>query len=124
MLARENRLKKRKSFNYIYRKGRSVGNEYLTLVFVYARGTAKVGFSVSKKVGNSVIRHRVTRQMRAAMRALMPQVRVHNSMIFIAKESMKDISTEVIKDAMDKALAKAGLKNADMIKGVKAENSK
>ena len=113
MLSKDNRLKKRKSFNYIYRKGRVVGGEHLTLVFVYARVKhVKVGFSVSKKVGNSVVRHRATRKMRAACRPLVAQIRDNHTIIFVAKEGIDKAHTNDIGKSMEKVLLKAGLLNS------------
>ena len=62
-------LKKNKDFQFIYRNGKSHGNKYLVM-YLYRREDTRnrVGVSVSKKVGNSVVRHRVTRLIREAYR--------------------------------------------------------
>ena len=53
-------LKKNKDFQYIYRKGKSYANKYLVM-YVLENGTGqnRLGISVSKKVGNSIVRHRL-----------------------------------------------------------------
>ena len=58
-------LKKNKDFQYIYRKGKSYANKYLVM-YVLENGTSqnRLGISVSKKVGNSIVRHRLTRLIR------------------------------------------------------------
>ena len=58
-------LKKNKDFQYIYRKGTSYANKYLVM-YVLENGTGqnRLGISVSKKVGNSIVRHRLTRLIR------------------------------------------------------------
>lgn len=68
-----NSIKKNDEFRYIYRKGKSYANKYL--VMYIADRTAgsringnRIGISVSKKVGNSVVRHRVTRKIREIYR--------------------------------------------------------
>ena len=110
MLSKQYRLKKRKTFNYVYRKGRSVGCANLTLVYCFARmKNIKVGFSVSKKVGNSVIRHRATRKMRAACRPLVPKMAANHTYIFVAKEAIKDVHVDKISEDMQALLKKAGL---------------
>ena len=110
MLAVQNRLKKRKSFNYINRKGKRISGDLVTLVFVPARvRDVKVGFSVSKKVGNSVVRHRVTRQMRSAMRLLIDGVWRDNTMIFSAKENIVGKTMDEIREDMERVLIKAKL---------------
>ena len=62
-------LKKNKDFQTVYKKGKSYANKYLVM-YVYENNTEKnhLGISVSKKVGNSVVRHRLTRLIREAYR--------------------------------------------------------
>ncbi len=62
-------LKKNFEFRAVYRKGKSFGNKYL-VVYKYRnnKNINRLGISVSKKVGNSVIRSRVTRLIRESYR--------------------------------------------------------
>ena len=62
-------LKKNRDFQFIYRNGKSFGNRYLVM-YVYPRDTGRnrLGISVSKKVGNSIVRHRLTRLIRESYR--------------------------------------------------------
>lgn len=62
-------LKKNKDFQFIYRNGKSYGNKYLVM-YVFHKESMKnrIGISVSKKVGNSVVRHRITRLIRESYR--------------------------------------------------------
>ncbi|MCL2851169.1 MAG: ribonuclease P protein component [Firmicutes bacterium] len=112
MLKKQFRLKKRKSFNYIYKKGKHYGNDMLTLVFVFARmrdSKIKIGFSVSKKVGNSVVRHKVVRRMRDAVKPLLPMIKEHHSIIFVAKEGIDKFKPMEIQKSMEIILKRAGL---------------
>lgn len=54
------------------RKTQTVAVYVLYLPHSTQADLSKVGFVVSKKVGNSVIRHRVSRQLRHIMRSLIP----------------------------------------------------
>jgi len=57
MLNRINRVKKNKEFNYIYRKGKFYGCRYFYVHYVDTKlPNAKIGISVSNKIGNSVAR--------------------------------------------------------------------
>ena len=62
-------LKKNKDFQIVYRTGRSYANRFLVM---YIRkndlGRNRLGISVSKKVGNSVVRHHLTRLIRESYR--------------------------------------------------------
>ncbi|MFR1758617.1 MAG: ribonuclease P protein component [Christensenellaceae bacterium] len=87
MLERKYRLQKNRQFRYVYARGRSQATRLLSLVQVRSGPPAqlRVGFSVSKKVGNAVTRNRVKRRMREAMRAELPLVRGGYQMIFVAR---------------------------------------
>ncbi len=62
-------LRSNEDFKEIYRTGKSYANKYL-IMYVKGNDTGKnrIGISVSKKVGNSVIRHRITRLIRESYR--------------------------------------------------------
>ncbi len=62
-------LKNYQQFDYVYKNGKSFANRYLVMYIIkndlpYNR----LGISVSKKIGNSVVRHRITRLVREAYR--------------------------------------------------------
>ena len=62
-------LKKYGDFQRVYRKGKSYANRYLVM-YMLKQDTQRnrIGISVSKKVGNSVVRHRITRLIRESYR--------------------------------------------------------
>ena len=62
-------LKKNIEFQNVYKNGKSFANRYFVM-YVLENGLSenRLGISVSKKVGNSVIRHRITRLIRESMR--------------------------------------------------------
>ena len=62
-------LKKNHQFQFVFRNGKSYANKYLVM-YVKENGLSgnRIGISVSKKVGNSIVRHRVTRLVRESYR--------------------------------------------------------
>ena len=62
-------LKSNQDFQKVYKNGRSFANRLL-IMYVLENSTDKnrIGISVSKKVGNSVVRHRITRLVRESYR--------------------------------------------------------
>ena len=66
-MEKQYRLQKNRTFQYVYHRGHSVACR--DLVMLFAKGKElKVGFSVSKKVGNAVIRNRIKRRLRECFR--------------------------------------------------------
>ena len=64
-----NSLKKNDDFKNVYKKGKSYANRFLVMyVLENKTDQNRLGISVSKKVGNSVVRHRVTRLVRESDR--------------------------------------------------------
>jgi len=87
MLNAKNRLKKRKEFAYIYRKGKKLNGQSLSVFFVPSKNAyVKVGFSVSNKVGKAVIRNKVKRQLRNIMREIVPLLKNVNIVVLAYPE--------------------------------------
>ena len=62
-------LKKNRDFQQVYKRGTSKANRYLVMyVLPNQHMMNRLGISVSKKVGNSVVRHRLTRLIRESYR--------------------------------------------------------
>jgi ribonuclease P protein component len=62
-------LKKNKDFQTVYRKGNSNANKYLVMYLLENNlNKNRLGISVSKKVGNSIVRHRLARLIRESYR--------------------------------------------------------
>lgn len=94
-------LKKNKDFQKVYQNGKSFANRYLVM-YALSNGTSqnRLGISVSKKVGNSVVRHRITRLIRESYRL---QEDVFNSgldIVVIARGMARGASYREIESAL------------------------
>ena len=70
-------LKKNKDFQTVYKKGNSCANKYLVMYVLENQSEGnRLGISVSKKVGNSIVRHRLTRLIRESYRLQEEHVQV------------------------------------------------
>ena len=94
-------LKKNRDFQNVYKKGTSFANRYLVM-YVSDNGLEmnRVGISVSKKVGNSVVRHRVKRLIKEAYRLQEEKFHRGLDVVIIARVSAKDISFEKTESAL------------------------
>ncbi len=108
MLPLRYRLKKRKTFNYLHQRGTRQSGAYVVVYFCSA-SNLKIGFSASKKVGNSVVRHRAARLMREAMRPLLKRIKPHTNLIVVAKPELPEQHLLYITLDLENTLKKAGL---------------
>lgn len=94
-------LKKNKDFQNVYKKGRSLANSYLVM-YVLKNGLEKnrLGISVSKKVGNSVVRHHLIRLVRESYRLSEGYFRCGYDIVVIGRKSAKDKSYHEIERAL------------------------
>ncbi|MGM9571193.1 MAG: ribonuclease P protein component [bacterium] len=98
------RLKKNKEFKRVYNYGKSWANKYLVLYRLEQKNNQlKVGFSVSKKIGNAVVRNKLKRQMREIFRLNKDKIKNKNaSFVFIARQRVKEANyNEIEKSALD-----------------------
>jgi ribonuclease P protein component len=68
-MRREERLTRSRDFARVYDQGKSWANNLLVMRAIPSgREQSRIGFSVSKRVGNAVVRNRVKRMLREAVR--------------------------------------------------------
>lgn len=84
-------LKKYGDFQRVYHKGKSYANKYL-IMYILEKDTQqnRIGISVSKKVGNSVVRHRITRLIRESYRLNESKFVRGLDMVVIARPGAKE----------------------------------
>ena len=95
------KLSNNQDFRKVYQKGRSKANKYLVM-YVLENGTGqnRLGISVSKKVGNSIVRHRLTRLIRESYRLQEERFRCGLDIIVIARIGAKGKDYKDIVGAM------------------------
>ena len=95
------KLGKNPEFQKVYKTGRSKANKYLVMyVKTGESGPSRYGFSVSKKVGNSVVRHHITRLLRESVRKNDALVKEGNRIIIIARPGVKEKKFEDVDGAV------------------------
>ena len=93
-------LKKNRDFQLVNKTGTSYVNKYLVM---YAKenqlGKNRIGISVSKKVGNSVVRHRLCRLVRESYRLHEDVFRRGFDIVVVARVSAKERTFREIESA-------------------------
>lgn len=109
-------LKKNSEFQRVYRRRKSYSNNLLVL-YVYKskynlsknKKYNKLGISVSKKVGKSVVRSRVKRLIKESYRLNQTKINQGYDLVIIARVSSKDKSYHEIEKALLNIFKRAGL---------------
>lgn len=99
-----NSIKKNQDFQQVYRTGKSYANRLLVMYVKkrdknYSENQTRIGISVSKKVGNSVVRHHVTRLVRESYRLNKDKIKTGLDIVVVARASAKDSSFKNIESA-------------------------
>jgi ribonuclease P protein component len=115
---RDRRLRSSRDFAHVRRSGRSVSGALL--IVGYARRStralpgsaqparsARVGFTVGKRVGGAVTRNRVRRRLREAARRRISAIAPEWDLVIIARPAAADATSEVLAQELDALLARA-----------------
>lgn len=94
-------LRKNIEFQQVYKNGKSYANKYL-IMYILENGTdvSRIGISVSKKVGNSIVRHRLTRLIRESCRLNISNIQPGYDIVIISRSNHKDKGYEETKSAL------------------------
>ena len=94
-------IKKNEDFKKIYQSGKSYANKYLVMyVKKNDTETGRLGISVSKKVGNSVVRHRIARLVRESYRLNENKFHSGWDIVVVARQGAKGKNYFEINSAM------------------------
>ena len=100
-------LKKNYQFRFVYNKGKSIANRFLGMYVVRNnKDSDYLGVSVSKKVGKSVVRSRVTRLIKENVRLMEDDIKKGYDIVVIARVAAKDATFQEIKKSLTMLLSK------------------
>ena len=105
MLPGSLRLKRQQDFNRVYKRGASAAYPAFVLHRRPNGGGRRFGFSVSKKVGNAVVRNRVRRRFRHAVYGLRELFPDGADYIFVARTAAVNMAFGQLEQELRRAAA-------------------
>lgn len=99
-MKRFNSIKKNSDFQVVYKTGKSYANKLLVMYVIHNDSEeTRIGISVSKKVGNSIVRHHVTRLVRESFRLSKENIETGLDIVVVARPAAKDSDYKMIEGA-------------------------
>ncbi|HBY98185.1 MAG TPA: ribonuclease P protein component [Chloroflexi bacterium] len=111
-MERRFRLRTNADFQRVRREGQSWSNRWLVLVRAPNQGpVSRFGFAIGKRVGGAVVRNRLKRQLREAIRLYLRQEHVAPGfdVIIIARQPAMGAPFATLVAALNELLSRAGL---------------
>lgn len=94
-------LKKSNQFSRVYNKGKFVVTKQVVMYYIENDVHAtRVGYSVSKKVGKSVVRNRARRLIKEAFRLNSPKLEKGYDLVFVARAAMHEAHYKEVEKAV------------------------
>ena len=110
MLKKDNRLKKRYQFNYVYKSGEHFSGKALVLYTTPSKTKSiKVGFAVTKKIGHAVVRNKTRRRLREIVKKYLPNLKQNYNIIVVAKDNITNARFDELSNEFKKLTKKANL---------------
>lgn len=113
MLPKKNRLKKKKDFERIFKKGKGLNGDFLFLKIAKNNlKESRFGFVVSKKVSKkAVVRNKVKRRLREAVKLKLPGVKAGIDGVLITRPGIESKTFAELKETVSELFKKAKLSN-------------
>lgn len=105
-MKRKLRLKSKKAYSFVYKRGKRVQDQYFILCFCKSKFPKKIGFSVSKKVGKSVVRNKIRRRLKNIAQQNIEIFPENYNYIIVVRQNIKELEYKQYLDCLRKLLIK------------------
>lgn len=111
MLKKTYRLRKNKDFKRVYEGKFSIpaGTLVLYVLKTERAGAPRIGISVSKRVGNSVLRNRVRRRLREAVRPYIGDLPEGTDLVIVGRIRIAEASFSQIQKDLHRVINRSGI---------------
>jgi ribonuclease P protein component len=108
-MRKEQRVKKNIEFQEVFKKGTSMANRQFVLYKLKKEDQHffRIGLSVSKKVGNAVVRNQIKRYIRQVFLELKDEVENNFDYVIIARKPAADMDFHEIKKSLMHVMKKS-----------------
>jgi len=105
-MKKEFRIKKNQEFQDAFKNGRSFANRQFIVYALKKEGQPyfRIGLSVSKKIGNAVMRNQIKRYVRQSVLELMDQIMPENDYVIIARKPVAEMDFSEVKKSLTHVL--------------------
>ncbi|OIK08447.1 ribonuclease P protein component [Bacillus sp. MUM 13] len=96
------RIKKNDEFQDVFKKGESFGNRQF-VVYVLEKPNQdhfRIGLSVSKKIGNAVVRNQIKRYIRQSFLELIEDIEIGKDYVIIARKPASQMDFLEVKNSL------------------------
>lgn len=105
-MKKRQRVKKNEDFQKVFKKGKSFANRQFVVYFYQKEGQAeyRVGLSVSKKLGNAVVRNQIKRYIRQSIHELKDELQPNMDYVIIARHPAATMNFHEVKQSLQHVL--------------------
>lgn len=104
------RIKKNKEFQNVFKNGKSFANRQLVLYYLKKdQPHFRIGLSVSKRIGNAVMRNKVKRYLRQAFHELEDDLHQDYDFVVIARKPVNKMEYHDVKKSLQHVCKRSGV---------------
>lgn len=103
--SRDCRIHKHTTYQLIFKKGRRIALPHFIIYYLQNEiSHSRLGCTVSRKVGNAVIRNRCKRQLKETFRSLRPYLKDHLDISIVARPKAASLTTLQLRNEITEGL--------------------